>query len=142
MRAFVLLLSVFVGVVTSAAPARAVVAPALDVNVARRITPEQVFARMQSGEHVVFVDARSLFTGPKIAGAVQVPGDDLARWAKETPKDAFVVAYCTCPAEHTAANHVIQLQKYGFTNAYALLGGLTAWQEAGLPIELPSKPGT
>ena len=36
---------------------------------ARRLTPEQVFARMMSGEQVVFVDARSIFTGPMIAEA-------------------------------------------------------------------------
>jgi rhodanese-related sulfurtransferase len=104
---------------------------------ARRLTPEQVFARMMSGERVVFVDARSIFTGPMIAGAVRVPGDQLEAWAKTTSKDALVVAYCTCPAEHTAANHVVQLQKYGFTNAYALLGGLSAWEAAGLPTALP-----
>jgi rhodanese-related sulfurtransferase len=30
---------------------------------------------------------------------------------------------------------VLQLQKLGFTNAYALLGGLDAWQAAKLPTE-------
>jgi rhodanese-related sulfurtransferase len=28
---------------------------------------------------------------------------------------------------------VLQLQKLGFTNAYALLGGLDAWKRAQLP---------
>jgi 3-mercaptopyruvate sulfurtransferase SseA len=33
------------------------------------------------------------------------------------------------------------LQELGFTNAYALLGGLTAWQQAQLPIEqAPEEP--
>jgi rhodanese-related sulfurtransferase len=31
---------------------------------------------------------------------------------------------------------VLELQNHGFTNAYALLGGLGAWQRAGLPTEL------
>jgi rhodanese-related sulfurtransferase len=30
---------------------------------------------------------------------------------------------------------VLQLQELGFTNAYALFGGLTAWQDAKLPTE-------
>jgi rhodanese-related sulfurtransferase len=34
---------------------------------------------------------------------------------------------------------VLQLQQLGFTNAYALLGGLTAWQDAKLPTEAPPK---
>ena len=29
---------------------------------------------------------------------------------------------------------MLQLQKLGFTNAYALLGGLDAWREAKLPV--------
>jgi rhodanese-related sulfurtransferase len=32
---------------------------------------------------------------------------------------------------------VLQLQRLGFTNAYALLGGLDAWQAAELPTEAP-----
>jgi rhodanese-related sulfurtransferase len=30
---------------------------------------------------------------------------------------------------------VLQLQQLGFTNAYALLGGLDAWRAAKLPTE-------
>jgi len=32
---------------------------------------------------------------------------------------------------------VLKLQALGFTNAYALLGGLDAWREAHLPTEQP-----
>jgi rhodanese-related sulfurtransferase len=110
-------------------------APALDPKVARRITIDELRKRIDAGEKPIIVDARSGFTGPMIKGAVRVPGDKLEAWAKTVSKDAFIVTYCTCPAEHTAANHVIQLQKYGFTNAYALLGGLSAWQNALLPVE-------
>jgi rhodanese-related sulfurtransferase len=34
---------------------------------------------------------------------------------------------------------VLQLQQLGFKNAYALLGGLDAWQSAKLPTEAPKK---
>jgi rhodanese-related sulfurtransferase len=34
---------------------------------------------------------------------------------------------------------VLELQKLGFTNAYALLGGLKAWQNAGWPT-VDAKP--
>ncbi len=114
----------------------------LDLSVARRITPDEVARRIEAGETAILVDARSTFTGPMIKGAVHVPGNDLAEWAKKTPKDAFIVTYCTCPAEHTAANHVIQLQKYGFTNAYALQGGLSAWQAAQMPVQSASGSDT
>jgi rhodanese-related sulfurtransferase len=32
---------------------------------------------------------------------------------------------------------VLQLQDLGFTNAYALLGGLDAWVNAKLPTQAP-----
>jgi rhodanese-related sulfurtransferase len=36
---------------------------------------------------------------------------------------------------------VLTLQKLGFTNAYALLGGLNAWTAAGLPTQAePAAP--
>ena len=31
---------------------------------------------------------------------------------------------------------MLKLQELGFTNAYALLGGLSAWQVAQLPTEM------
>ena len=35
---------------------------------------------------------------------------------------------------------MLQLQDLGFKNAYALLGGLAAWQAANLPTETPKPP--
>jgi 3-mercaptopyruvate sulfurtransferase SseA len=35
---------------------------------------------------------------------------------------------------------VLELQKLGFTNAYALLGGLAAYQAANLPTETAPEP--
>jgi rhodanese-related sulfurtransferase len=84
---------------------------------------------------VIFVDSRSAFTGPKIQGAIQLSGAAAADWSKDQAKDALIVAYCTCPSEHTSMRLVLELQKQGFTNAFALKGGLTAWMNAGMPTE-------
>ena len=36
---------------------------------------------------------------------------------------------------------MLKLQELGFTNAFALLGGLSAWMTAGLPTEqAPAAP--
>jgi rhodanese-related sulfurtransferase len=45
------------------------------------------------------------------------------------------VAYCACLHEASAAWAVLELQKDGFTNAYALLDGYQGWVKAGLPVE-------
>jgi hypothetical protein len=55
--------------------------------------------------------------------------------ASELPKDKLIVPYCACSAEQISARAVQELKKQGFENAAALVGGLDAWTEAGLPVE-------
>jgi NhaP-type Na+/H+ or K+/H+ antiporter len=54
------------------------------------------------------------------------------------PRDAWLVLYCTCPAEETSGRVARELKRSGWPRARALVGGLDAWQSAGLPME--SKP--
>lgn len=109
--------------------------PAFDVNVARRVTADEVKSQIDAGTKVYVIDNRSSFTGQMAKGAAHVPIAKIAEWAKEIPKDAMIVAYCTCGAEQTSTLAVEKLQKLGFTNAWALKGGLNAWQTVGLPTE-------
>jgi len=37
--------------------------------------------------------------------------------------------------EHTSARAALTLQQAGFVDAAAILGGFSAWQQAGLPVE-------
>lgn len=106
-----------------------------NLRVARRMTAEDVLARREEGQSITVVDTRSKFTGPVARGAVNLTDDKLAVWSKGMPKDTLIVAYCTCHDEHAAARAVLELQQRGFTNAFALQGGLSAWQAAGLPVE-------
>jgi rhodanese-related sulfurtransferase len=39
--------------------------------------------------------------------------------------------------EHTSAGAALILYKSGYTDVYALLGGLVAWEVAGYPVESP-----
>ncbi len=50
---------------------------------------------------------------------------------KDLPKDKRIIAYCSCPAEHSSARAALLLQKGGFDNAAALVGGNMAWEAAG-----------
>jgi rhodanese-related sulfurtransferase len=69
-----------------------------------------------------------------IAGAVRIPPDQLDARFAGLPKDRTIVAYCTWPNEHTSARVAQELRRRGYT-AYALVGGLHAWLEAGYPSE-------
>ena len=110
-----------------------------DPAVARRITVDEVKARLDRGEKILFVDTRAEIPDKIVKGATVVTPDRLAAWAAKTPKSAVVVVYCTCSHEATAEAEVLELQKRGFKSAYALLDGLIAWEALGLPTEPPPR---
>lgn len=111
-------------------------APPLVVTAARRVSVDDLQSWMDEGLKIRFVDTRSSFTGAKISGADHVPELEVGAWSRNLPKDTVIVAYCTCSDEHTSINTVLKLQQAGFIYAYALKGGLSAWQAASLPTQV------
>jgi hypothetical protein len=77
------------------APLRAEDIGGFDPQVARRIKPEEVQRRREAGERVRLIDTRSSVGDVIAKGAVHVPNDRLETWAKDVPKEALIVAYCT-----------------------------------------------
>ena len=70
-------------------------AAAVDPLTARRITPADIQRRIEAGARPIVLDTRGVF-GPTIAkGAVHVPVDAVAAWAKDVRKNALILAYCT-----------------------------------------------
>jgi len=66
-----------------------------DPGVARRITPEEVQRRRDAGERPIILDTRGSVADGMAQGAVHVPNERIEAWAKDVPKDALIVAYCT-----------------------------------------------
>jgi rhodanese-related sulfurtransferase len=64
-----------------------------------RVTVDEVRARLDRGEPLAIVDARSADAWSKatsrIPGAIRVPPDDVAPHLEEIPRDRAVVTYCT-----------------------------------------------
>ena len=95
--------SITVRVAVAAALACALAAPlrgaetagAFDPGVARRITPAEVQRRREGGEKPIILDTRPSPSEAIIQGAVHVPNDRIEAWAKDAPKDALIVTYCT-----------------------------------------------
>jgi len=65
-----------------------------DPTVARRMAVDNLHGRMQRGEKVIVVDARTYAKGPILPGAVHVPTGKLQAWTKDLPPDALIVTYC------------------------------------------------
>ena len=85
----------------------------------------------------VVVDLRDTgdYAAGHIAGARHVPESQLAERAKELEKFKArpLIVYCRNGARSSAA--VTTLRKLGFSEAFALRGGVAAWQQASLPLE-------
>jgi rhodanese-related sulfurtransferase len=64
-----------------------------------RITVDEVRERLDRGEPLAIVDARSADSWEKadtqIPGSIRVPPDDVEAHVEEVPRDRAVVTYCT-----------------------------------------------
>ena len=103
------------------------------------ISAQELKQRLDKGEKVVILDARHELNGEIIKGAVHVPSDKLAEWAKDVDKKTIIVTYCTCPHDEAAEEEVRELKKMGFENAYSLTGGMSAARKAGIEIIPPTE---
>lgn len=61
-------------------------------------------------------------------------GKDPAGWAGELPREAWLVAWCTCLNDGLAARVAERLRAAGFARAYAIRGGLEGCRAAGLGV--------
>ena len=68
---------------------------AFNVDVARRMTVEDLKKHLDMKHPVYILDVRGGTVGQMVKGAVHVPGNTVADWAKDIAKDAMIVTYCT-----------------------------------------------
>jgi rhodanese-related sulfurtransferase len=85
----------------------------------------------------VVLDVRDTgdFTAGHIAGARHVPEAKLAERMKELEKHKSRPIVVSCKTGARAPVVSALLRKQGFAEAFALRGGIQAWQQAGLPLE-------
>lgn len=98
-----------------------------------RVSVEEAKAALAKGEAIV-IDVRGTdaFKLSHIKGAIDFPISRLEQGDfKGLPKSKQVIAYCSCPTEHTSGRAVSLLEKAGFKDARALRGGNTAWEASG-----------
>ncbi|HEY7147802.1 MAG TPA: molybdopterin-synthase adenylyltransferase MoeB, partial [Gaiellaceae bacterium] len=109
-----------------------------DSELALEIEPAEAQEQLQGGEPPVLVDIREdheLETG-WIAGSEHVPMSDLGT-RLERYRGRALVLYC---AHGNRSLRLAQaLDEAGFQDVVSLAGGITAWAEQGLPVELPGE---
>ena len=115
--------------------------------VVAQLPPAEVKERLDRGEIAAVVDVRepAEFAEAHVVGALLVPRGVLELQADpSTPianatlcdnRDATIVLYCTRGPSARSLLAAQTLAHMGYTDAVALEGGLTAWEEQGLPVD-------
>jgi rhodanese-related sulfurtransferase/DNA-binding transcriptional ArsR family regulator len=99
------------------------------------IPADELLARARDGL-VTVIDVRppQEYARGHVAGALNVPLDQLERRLGELPQDREVVAYCRGPWCVLSFEAVARLREAGF-QARRLQDGLPEWRRAGLPVD-------
>jgi rhodanese-related sulfurtransferase len=99
----------------------------------RELSPPQLSELLESGD-VQLVDVREPYEwdAGRIGRATHIELEHLAGRAGEIDKDKKVVFQCRVGRRSAMATEAFAASGY---DAYNLAGGITAWVEAGLPIE-------
>jgi rhodanese-related sulfurtransferase len=101
---------------------------------AAAIAPNEAIRLMNSGAVLVDLRSANQFKDGHIAGAKNLPGDQIAADPMTLEKLATkkVVLYCGDGATTAAAQRT--LARAGAKDVYSLRGGLTAWTQENLPV--------
>lgn len=105
-------------------------------------TPGDVIkAELDRHAKLAFLDARapSDYTNEHIAGAVSVPFYDPAPYVDKLPRDAWLIAYCSCPAAESGML-AAALQKEGFKKVTILAEGIGYWRGKGYGTNKGTEP--
>lgn len=109
---------------------------ATDADVAQqdpqRIDPQTYVAQFDNTPHFL-LDVRTPqeFAGGHLEGAANIAVETLQANLDAIPRDQPIVLYCRSGNRSAQAASI--LDAAGFTNIYDL-GGIVAWQQAGLPV--------
>jgi hydroxyacylglutathione hydrolase len=90
---------------------------------------------MQEGRvHLLDVRDQYEWDEKHIPGAVRRYVGDLEDHLPQWPKDSDIVVHCN--VGHRSGLAASILKRSGFTRIHNMLGGITAWEKLGLPLEL------
>lgn len=102
------------------------------------ITPDELRAKMDSGEPMVIVDVNSstLYKDGHIEGAISIPWSTKCfSQDPELPRGVPLYFYCVCADEEdSGAMGMSAVKDWGYRNITLLKGGTPAWEEAGYEL--------
>ncbi|MCS6766857.1 MAG: rhodanese-like domain-containing protein [Candidatus Protistobacter heckmanni] len=92
--------------------------------------------QMINRRHAVVIDIRAAedFAAGHLPNARHVSADDLEQQAGSVAKDKAAPVIVVCQTGTRSGGALRSLKKAGYAEVYALEGGLSAWQQAGMPV--------
>ena len=98
------------------------------------VAPNIAIRMMNEGAVLVDVRPANQFKDGHIAGARNIPGDQIADGAKVLEKLGGKTLIMCCDSGSMAGAAVRTATRAGFKNIFSLRGGLAAWRQDNLPI--------
>jgi len=98
------------------------------------VAPNDAIRMMNEGAVLVDVRPANEFKDSHIAGARNVPGDQIAGDAKALEKLSGKTLIMCCDSGSMASAAVRTLARAGLKNVFSLRGGLAAWRHDNLPV--------
>jgi len=100
------------------------------------ISPTEAKQRLEQGPGILLVDVRTPeeYASGHLARSVLLPLDQVDAKASTVLKDrnAPVMLYCHSGRRSDIAANMLKAQ--GYTNVINVVGGISAWSQAGLPV--------
>ena len=96
---------------------------------------EDLRAGLESAERPFVLDVRmpEIFERQHVAGAVNIPTEEISSRLGELPADRNQPIVTVCNRGNLSLRGMLVLQSLGFRNVKSLNGGAVAWAEQGLP---------
>lgn len=94
------------------------------------VSAQEVADELATGSKLILLDVRGQMARDAtgiVPGSVAAELGRLEHAVQDVPKDAFIVAYCSCPNEVSAVTAANALMARGFHNVRVLAGGFDAW---------------
>ena len=98
------------------------------------VVPTEAVKLINNDAMVLDLRSAESFSRGHIAGARNIPMDELDGHMEKLAKFRNKPVVAVCDAGITSSKAVNSLRKSGFESVYNLKGGMSAWGQAGLPV--------
>jgi rhodanese-related sulfurtransferase len=102
------------------------------------ISVQQAYQKYQQGVFLLDVRRQDEWDAYHVVNTTRILLDELPDRLNELPRDKEIVIICHSGNRSGQALDI--LLKAGFTQVSSMKGGLIAWNQAGYPLEGPSRP--